>query len=177
MKFRFRLNELKLILKLKSFFLSNAEADFMLIAQQLHDEELNIIVSKLDAYKHNSVAKFFDVDSYPTILYIDKTKIVKYENNKYKDDIIDFVRRMIGEPIRLIKSCEQISQLPNWHLSSFVYFNETSSIEYNELANYHIKNTWFYLCTIKCFGFDRDGIYSIKRSLTRTPYITKYGNY
>lgn len=149
----------------------------MRVAQELHDEELNIIVSKLDADKYRSVSKHFNVNTYPTILYIDRTKIVKYENNKYKGDITDFVRRMIGDQIRNINSCEQINELAKKHESSFVYFNEISSVEFNELASHHIVNTWFYLCTVKCFGFEKDSIYSIKRSLTRTPYITKYGNY
>lgn len=149
----------------------------MHVAQVLNDEDLNIITSKIDFYKYRSVARHFKVDDYPTILYIDRNKIVKYENNKYKNDIIDFVRRMMGEPIRILNSCKQINQLTKYHESSFIYFNSTVSDEYNKLAEHHIKNTWFYLSTVNCFGFDRDGIYSIKRSLTKTPFINKYGLY
>lgn len=147
----------------------------MHIAQAVHDAELKIIIAKLDAYRFVKVAKHFDVDEYPTILYIDKTKVVKYENNKYKHDILDFVKRMLGDQIRELNSCEKINQLAKEHESSFVYFNTISSFEYIELADMHIKNTWFYLATVNCFGFEKDGIYSIKKSLTNTPYINKYG--
>lgn len=151
------------------------EAEYMQVAQALHDEELNVIVSRIDFHKHRSVARHFEVHSYPTICYIDRAKVVLYENNKYKGDIVDFVRRMVGDQIRTIDSCEQINRLTDHHESSFVYFNETASFEFNDLAEHHIANTWFYLCTVHCFGFEKNGIYSIKRSLTRTPYITKYG--
>lgn len=149
----------------------------MQVAQALHDEELNVIVSRIDFHKHRSVARHFEVHSYPTICYIDRAKVVLYENNKYKGDIVDFVRRMVGDQIRTIDSCEQINRLTDHHESSFVYFNETASFEFNDLAEHHIANTWFYLCTVHCFGFEKNGIYSIKRSLTRTPYITKYTKY
>lgn len=149
----------------------------MQVAQTLHDDGIKLIVSKVDIYKHRSIAAYFNVYDYPTILYIDKTKIVKYENNKYKSDILDFVKRMVGDQIRVLNSCEQINQLTKRHESLFVYFNPISSIEYNELAEHYIKDAWFYLSPIDCFAFDKDGIYSIKRSLTNTPYITKYGMY
>lgn len=72
------------------------EPTYALVAQSIHNEDIGVLVARVDCTKFTSVATHFSVRGFPTILYIHKNRIVEFLGDRTREDIIDFGKRLTG---------------------------------------------------------------------------------
>lgn len=65
-------------------------------ATDIQKENLGVYVGKIDCTKYTSLASHFSIRGFPTILFIDKDKVVEFNGDRTIEDLVDFARRLSG---------------------------------------------------------------------------------
>ncbi|XP_018495605.1 protein disulfide-isomerase TMX3 [Galendromus occidentalis] len=79
------------------------------VAQKLVNTDVR--VARLDCNKYTSLAQHFRVGGFPTILYINKDKVVDYQGERLLSPILEFVRRVHGPSIKKFSNCEDMRKI------------------------------------------------------------------
>lgn len=72
------------------------EPTFMEASTEIQKENLEVYIGKVDCTKYTSLATHFGIRGFPTVLFIDKDKVVEFNGDRTIDDIVDFTRRLSG---------------------------------------------------------------------------------
>ncbi|XP_054164892.1 protein disulfide-isomerase TMX3-like [Oppia nitens] len=131
------------------------------VAQQIHNEDKEIYVGRVDCTKYTTLSTHFNIKGFPTILYINKDKRFEFRGERTKKEMIDFALRVNGPPVRHITDCSHIDALRQTHDVLFVNFDSTVNENYTKIATNYQSIDWFYYSSLKCNPFS-DGIYSLK---------------
>jgi len=79
-------------------------------AQQLKDLE-NVKLVKVDATIHTAVAEQFEVNGYPTIVWIKNGNANEYPGGRTTAEIVAFIRKKAGAPSTLINTEDELAEL------------------------------------------------------------------
>ncbi|KAI1285422.1 Protein disulfide-isomerase TMX3 [Halotydeus destructor] len=137
------------------------EPTYMQVAQKLHNEDIGVHVGRIDCTRFQAVASHFSVRGFPTLMFINKDKVVEYHGDRTEDEILDFARRAVGPKVRQIANCEALKTALDEHKVYFIYFgNEIPSDLVETIDEYHALN-WFYQSKDVCPGYS-EGLHVIK---------------
>ncbi|XP_015785505.1 protein disulfide-isomerase TMX3 [Tetranychus urticae] len=153
------------------------EPTYALVAQSIHNEDIGVLVSRVDCTKYTSVATHFSVRGFPTILYIHKNRIVEFLGDRTREDIIDFGKRLTGPPSRPIKNCKDVDNLRKKHQVIVVHFGPNPVwSNFSEVAESLHSSTWFYHSPSSCEKYSDNSIYILKSSSLGQEMDLKYEN-
>lgn len=65
-------------------------------ANDILQENLGVHVGKVDCTKYTSLATHFSVRGFPTVLFIDKERIIEFNGDRTRKDLLEFTRRLAG---------------------------------------------------------------------------------
>ena len=68
----------------------------MQVAQKLHNEDIGVYVGRIDCTRFQNAATHFSVRGFPTLLFVNNERVVEFNGDRTKEDIIDFTRRLMG---------------------------------------------------------------------------------
>lgn len=128
----------------------------------------NIRVVRLDATVYTDVANRYDVRGYPTIKLIRGSQAYSYDNERTKQGVIDFLRRVNGPALRWIPSIGRFNEIRREHEVFFLFLTSNSFDEtltdplfkqYNDLVQRYLSQTYFYATNV---------------SLIQQTYFSKY---
>jgi hypothetical protein len=132
----------------------------MQVAQQLAQENSEVIVGRVDCTRFQSVASHFPVRGFPTILFINKDFMIEFDGDRSKEDILDFTRRLSGPPVRKVKDCEEIDILLGKHKVFFLHIGDEIPEHFSKTAAKYRSLSWFYHTSKPCL--DSIGSFVIK---------------
>ncbi|RWS23323.1 disulfide-isomerase TMX3-like protein, partial [Leptotrombidium deliense] len=149
------------------------EPAFAQVAQKVHNEDIGVLVARLDCTRFTSVATYFNIRGFPTILFISSSNVVEYNGDRTQEEITDFARRLSGPRIRVIEECKDLYTHLGKHSIYFVSIGEKIPNDYPEVANTFISTNWFYQIPTNCPEYE-EGIYAIKSSIVDNLRSVKY---
>lgn len=134
----------------------------------------NMMVGKIDCTKYTSMASHFGVRGFPTIMYIDAQKKVEFVGDRNKDEMLEFVKRLSGPPIRQLGACEDVERVKKQHNVFFIEFSDRPSLNYSESAEQFHSTDWFYHLDKECANFGFNSIYCVKPSLRNSAVLNRF---
>jgi len=118
------------------------------------DELKNIRIVRIDATVYTDVANRYDVRGYPTIKFIRGSQSFSYDNERSKNAVIEFLRRVNGPALRWIPSIARFNEIRREHDVFFLYvttnYDETDElfVQYKDLVNRYLSQTYFYATNV-----------------------------
>lgn len=150
---------------------NKTEPTYFDVAETIYHEHDHLIVGKVDCTRYSSVCKSFNVQAYPTILFLNKQSQVIYNGKLSHDSMVDFSRRLAGPDINHIDSCQHLNKLTDQHefvlVSNLRNLSDPIQAEFQHLSKLLKPNFWFYQLTKPCKSpLAPDGeIFILKRHL------------
>ncbi|TKR93394.1 hypothetical protein L596_007860 [Steinernema carpocapsae] len=106
------------------------------VGHALADRESPVRLAKLDCTRYPSVAHALKVNAYPTLIFFRNGKEIKYEGERKKDSLVDFVLKTSGPVVDTIESptkfTDQRKTSVNDPLFVFVESSDEDKQEENE---------------------------------------------
>ncbi|CAD5117893.1 DgyrCDS6637 [Dimorphilus gyrociliatus] len=86
-------------------------------------EKSHIKVAKLDATRHTTVSAKYEVQGFPTILFIQGDRVFKHQGDRTKEAITEFAKRALGPTIKVISNGAKYFDIRSEHADSsfFLY--------------------------------------------------------
>ncbi|XP_072396376.1 protein disulfide-isomerase tmx3a-like [Diabrotica undecimpunctata] len=81
----------------------------------------NIRVGRIDCSHYPAIATEFGIRGYPTIKFISSNSDVTFSGDRNKDDIVQFALRMVGPPVHIISSSNDLSKIKSSGEAFFMY--------------------------------------------------------
>jgi len=79
------------------------------VAQALYSS--NVRVGKLDCTRFTNVGKHFEINGYPTILFLKHGNKYIYDGERSKDDLVHFAMRLSNPPVQELRQAEALDQI------------------------------------------------------------------
>ncbi|XP_078337756.1 protein disulfide-isomerase TMX3-like isoform X2 [Crassostrea virginica] len=118
-------------------------------------------VAKLDCTRFSSVASAFDVSGFPTIKFINGDKVYTHRGERSEEDIVEFVKKASGPPVRNMASIGKFNEGKQEHKDGafFLYIgdgNVESDLykKYSSIAERMAAQAYFYSGTEKTLPMD-----------------------
>lgn len=145
----------------------------MHVADKLHNDHANLIVGRVDCTKNGLVCEKYEVQSYPTIIYLNKDARVVYKGDRSVQSLVDFAERLNGPDVKQAEDCQALMRATDRHglIVLSAEKNESSELnkQFKSLASSMKSHFWFYKFRNTCKNFiTQDGIYLLKRHLDRS---------
>lgn len=149
------------------------EPAFVNVAERLHNNHDNLVVGRVDCTKSEHICENYKVQSYPTIIYLNKNARVPYKGDRSVQSLVDFAERLNGPDVKTVYDCETLKRNTDQHglVVLSTEKNDTSDLnqQFESLASSMKSHYWFYRFRNKCKNFiDQEGIYILKRHLDRS---------
>lgn len=166
---------------IKSISQKQTEPTYINVAERISRQHSQLIVGRVDCTKHRRVCENYNVESYPTIIYLDKDTQVKYKGDRNEESMINFAERLLSPSINHLHDCDQLKSATSKHglivLSTIKDFDDKLQKQFELLAKAHRSNYWFYHLNRTCKDFVKhESLYILKRHLNRAiqfPYHEK----
>lgn len=142
------------------------------VAEKIYNHHGNLVVGRVDCTKYGRVCETYGVDSYPTLIHINKDTAVKYRGDRSESSIISFAERLQGPDVNFVKDCDSLKEATFKHgiVVLSTYANPENQLRklFEALARAHKSNYWFYQYIGTCKDFiHEEGLYLLKRNLNR----------
>lgn len=151
------------------------EPIFMEAATDLQKENVGVYVGKVDCTKYTSLATHFSIRGFPTVLFIDKNKVVEFNGDRTIDDIVEFTRRLSGLSVLPLKDCDQLNAFKSKYQVLITYFGPTIWSNFTNVANSLQSSSWFFHSKQECSLYEYPAIYITKPSAHGEEINLKYG--
>ncbi|CAF1055458.1 unnamed protein product [Rotaria magnacalcarata] len=118
------------------------------------DEFKNIRIVRIDATVYTDVANRYDVRGYPTVKFVRGLQMFTYENERSKQAVLDFLRRVNGPALRWIPSIGRFNEVRREHDAFFMFvttnYDEDDVLfnQYKSLVNQLLSQTYFYATNV-----------------------------
>lgn len=118
------------------------------------DEFKNIRIVRIDATVYTDVANRYDVRGYPTIKFIRGSQIFSYDNERSKQAVIDFLRRVNGPALRWIPSIGKFNEIRREHDAFFLFVtlnlddDDELFNQYKNIVNQLLSQSYFYATNV-----------------------------
>ncbi|KAL7011114.1 hypothetical protein ACKWTF_014093 [Chironomus riparius] len=103
-------------------FCKKLEPVWNLVAQTLYNT--NIRVGKVDCTRFKSVCQSFDVQGYPTVIFVRGHNEYVFNGERSKDELVHFAMRMSGPPVQQVTRTESFEILKANNPIFFVYIGK-----------------------------------------------------
>lgn len=142
------------------------------VAETIYHKLDNLVVGRVDCTKSSHVCEKYAVDSYPTIIYINKDTSVKYKGDRSETSMVAFADRLQGPDVNSVRDCNHLQEATNKHglvvMSNIVNSSDEVRREFESLAKEHKSDHWFYYHIGTCKDFlHEQGLYLLKRHLNK----------
>ncbi|XP_048748970.1 protein disulfide-isomerase TMX3-like [Ostrea edulis] len=118
-------------------------------------------VAKLDCTRFSSVASAFDVAGFPTIKFINGDKVYTHRGERSEEDIVEFVKKASGPPVRNMASIGKFNEGKQEHRDGVFFFyagdgNFENDLykKYSNVADKMAAQAYFYAGTEKTLPKD-----------------------
>lgn len=143
---------------------------FVNAADRLHNNHANLIVGRVDCTKNGQICERYEVQSYPTIVYLNQNAQVVYRGDRSVQSLVDFAERLNGPDVKQVENCQALMHASDKHglIVLSTEKNETSELnqQFKSLASSMKSHFWFYKFHKECKNLIAgDGIYILKRHL------------
>lgn len=143
------------------------------MADKLHSNHANLIVGRVDCTKDGAICEKYEVQSYPTIIYLNNNARVVYKGDRSVQSLVDFAERLNSPDFKQVKNCNELIQKTDQHglivLSAGANEDSELNQQFKKLASSMKQHFWFYRLQDKCKSvISGDGIYLLKRHLNRS---------
>ena len=110
--------------------------EFEKAASVLKNEGIHL--AKVDASKQKSLSSRFEVQAYPTALYLNPGETIEYTGYRESIDIINWIRRQTGKTVYEFSNKEEVERFKDENKISLIYFgNDKQKMEeYRKVAGY-----------------------------------------
>lgn len=110
--------------------------EYAAAASQLKDDGVvDVVLAKIDATKENQLAKHFDVQGFPTILFFVDGEHMPYNGQRTKEGIVTWIKKKTGPGIYNITTTEEAEKiLTSESRVVLAYLNALKGPESEELA-------------------------------------------
>ena len=118
------------------------------VAQSL--TEYPIRVGKIDCTRFTNVGSEFNIRGYPTIIFLKGEDSYTYEGDRSREDIVAFVHRVMGPPVKQIKSDRDLDLAKGKSDHFFVYIGNKETKLYDEFvmnAKHFQRDEFMYVST------------------------------
>lgn len=142
------------------------------MAEKIYLKHDHLIVARVDCTKNGKICESYGIESYPTILYLNKDTRIKYKGDRSEDSLISFADRLTSPGINKVVECNQLKAATNRHglivLSTITNSTDYLRIQFESLANIFKSDYWFYQFDKTCKDFIKnDRLYLLKRHLDK----------
>lgn len=151
--------------------LNRPEPIYRNVAERVYHSHDALVVGRVDCSKYSQTCLQYQIEAYPTILYINNTDRVAYNGPRDAEAIVDFAHRLIGPKVRIVIDCDQLKQVANKHDYSCLLVGSNKTHESHNLF-YRLASSlqsilWLYHIERPCKGFAKhsDAIYMMKKHL------------
>ncbi|XP_055687912.1 protein disulfide-isomerase TMX3 [Lutzomyia longipalpis] len=103
------------------------------VAQTLYNT--NVRVGKVDCTRFTSVAQVFNINSFPTIIFMKDGLEFVYNGERTKEELIHFVMRMSGPPVQLVTRTDSVDMLKASHPIFFSYIGKQEGLLWDTYAS------------------------------------------
>uniref|UniRef100_A0A6B2EAM9 Putative disulfide-isomerase txndc10 n=1 Tax=Phlebotomus kandelakii TaxID=1109342 RepID=A0A6B2EAM9_9DIPT len=115
------------------------------VAQTLYNT--NVRVGKVDCTRFTSVAQTFNINSFPTIVFLKEGVEFVYNGERSKEELIHFVMRMSGPPVQLVTRTDSVDMLKASHPIFFSFVGRQEGLlwdTYSAVAETFQPHGFFY---------------------------------
>ncbi|XP_062598124.1 protein disulfide-isomerase TMX3-like [Saccostrea cucullata] len=135
------------------------EPIYQQVASTLRNHPVN--VAKLDCTRFSAVASAFDVAGFPTIKFINGDTIYTHRGERSEEDILEFVKKASGPPVRSMASIGKFNEGKQEHKDGvfFLYVGDGDTEHdlykaYSSIAEKMAAQSYFYAGTEKTLTKD-----------------------
>uniref|UniRef100_A0A7C9EU26 Protein disulfide-isomerase n=1 Tax=Opuntia streptacantha TaxID=393608 RepID=A0A7C9EU26_OPUST len=109
--------------------------EYAAAATQLKDDGVDVVLAKVDATKEHQLARHYDVQGFPTILFFVDGEHKPYNGQRTKEAIVTWIKKKTGPGIYNITTTEEAEKiLTSESRVVLAYLNSLTSPESEELA-------------------------------------------
>ncbi|GAB0086539.1 protein disulfide-isomerase TMX3 [Sergentomyia squamirostris] len=120
------------------------------VAQTLYNT--NVRVGKVDCTRFTSVAQAFNINSFPTIIFLKEGVEYVFTGERSKEELIHFVMRMSGPPVQLVTRTESVEMLKSTHPIFFSFVGRQEGLlwdTYSSVAEIFQAHGFFYATSVE----------------------------
>lgn len=121
------------------------EPIFKHVSQSLaHDP---IRVARIDCTRFPSVAVEFGIRGYPTVMFLKGENTFTYEGDRTREDIVNFAKRLMGPPVKDLRSLEDLQRIIDERDVNFVFVGQTEGPlwdTFNHIASLYQQHEFFF---------------------------------
>lgn len=125
------------------------EPIFLKVHNSLRNSDVK--VAKIDATRFSAVSSQFDVRGFPTIKFFDGNNVHTFRGERTAEDILEFVKKAKGPPVRRIPSVGKFNEIRSDHSDGvfFMFVGEDDPSndlfnKYSSIAAEQISLAYFY---------------------------------
>ena len=118
------------------------------VAQSLTDYPVR--VGRIDCTRFSNVASEFNIRGFPTIMFLKGEETYTYEGDRSREDIVAFAHRVMGPPVKKIKSDYDLDKAKEKSDHFFLYIGNPETKLYEEFvmnAKHFQRDEFMYLST------------------------------
>lgn len=138
------------------------------VAEKIYHNHDHLLVGRVDCTKYNNVCQHYDVQSYPTILFINRDSRYEFSSSERSVElIVNFAERLHGPDVKELNDCV-IDKLSNNHnqivVSSFKNTSNEVHLAFKKVAK-QMKTDFcfFHLNSICNDTLDEENLYLVKK--------------
>lgn len=147
------------------------EPTYINVAEKIYHRHDHLVVGQVDCSKYPNICETFNVQSYPTIIFINKHTRALYYGDRSLETLIEFAERLNGPDYREVDNCN-VKELTEDHplvvLSTVRDLTSKLHSQFTALSRSQKANFWFYRLNRQCNNsLEADNLYILKRYLDK----------